>query len=534
MTDVIVVGSGASAVHAAWPLVEAGLSVLMLDVGYRDHVYEPLIPDKPFEEIRRTDPEQHRYFLGDRFEGVTLGSVRVGAQLTPPRAFIRHGTDELTPIESERFAGMESLARGGLASGWGAGVARFTDEDLARTPLRAADLAPHYAAVEERIGVCGEDDDLSEELGRPASMMPALRIDDGSRRILERYSRSHDRYVVRGLRLGAARLAACSRTHRGRGPHRYDDLDFWADKDAAVYRPRWTLEELAECPNFTRMHRRLVLRFDERPSTVRVTCRNIDTGENEVFEAGRLVLAAGVFGTARIVLRSLSLYDRPIPFVANPYTYAPCINTMMLGRQSEAPRHSLTQIMGAFRPEIGARPLHISIYSYRSLLTFKLMKEAPISVAAARPLMQALIPAITILGIHHPDHPTLSKHMLLRRDPDGGPDRLAINYELQADESARIERHERALLSVFRSLGCWAIKRINPGHGSSIHYAGSFPMSEAPRELQTGMDGLLHGTRAVHLADGSWLPDLPAKGLTLTLMAGADRIGTLIARSLRA
>jgi hypothetical protein len=67
----------------------------------------------------------------------------------------------------------------------------------------------------------------------------------------------------------------------------------------------------------------------------------------------------------------------------------------------------------------GARPLHISVFSYRSLLTFKLMKEAPISVAAARPLMQALIPAMTILGIHHPDHPSLSKHVMLRRDPGG-------------------------------------------------------------------------------------------------------------------
>jgi choline dehydrogenase-like flavoprotein len=153
MTDVIVVGSGASAVHAAWALVEAGLSVCMLDVGQRDEVYETLIPDKSFSEIRRSDPEQHRYFLGDRFEGVTLGRLRVGAQLTPPRGFITRGTEDLTPVETDTFAGMESLARGGLASGWGAGVARFTDEDLARAPIKPSDLAPHYAAVEERIGV---------------------------------------------------------------------------------------------------------------------------------------------------------------------------------------------------------------------------------------------------------------------------------------------------------------------------------------------------------------------------------------------
>jgi choline dehydrogenase-like flavoprotein len=152
MTDVIVVGSGPSAVHAAWPLVEAGLKVLMLDVGERDERYAPLVPEGSFLQIRRTDPNQHRYFLGDDFEGVPFGRVRVGAQLTPPRSFITRRVEELTPVASDDFIGLESLALGGLAAGWGAGLARFDDGDLQGLPITAADLAPHYAAVEARTG----------------------------------------------------------------------------------------------------------------------------------------------------------------------------------------------------------------------------------------------------------------------------------------------------------------------------------------------------------------------------------------------
>jgi hypothetical protein len=48
--------------------------------------------------------------------------------------------------------------------------------------------------------------------------------------------------------------------------------------------------------------------------------------------------------------------------------------------------------------------------------------------------------------------------------------------------------------------------------------------------MQTSGDGLLAGTRAVHIADGSLLKSLPAKGLTLTLMANAHRIGSILAR----
>ena len=51
----------------------------------------------------------------------------------------------------------------------------------------------------------------------------------------------------------------------------------------------------------------------------------------------------------------------------------------------------------------------------------------------------------------------------------------------------------------FRSLGCFALKRINPGHGSSIHYAGTFPMSRAPGELQTDPDGLLSGLSRTYI-----------------------------------
>ncbi|HEX6767383.1 MAG TPA: hypothetical protein VF103_17915, partial [Polyangiaceae bacterium] len=142
--DVIVVGSGASATSAAFPLVRAGVNVTMLDVGNTDAVYAPLIPELPFSELRGNDARQHRYFLGDEFEGVPFGNVRVGAQLTPPRRFITRDTEKLTPVRTSTFGGMESLARGGLGSGWGAVAVPWDDGDLADFPVKHAELAAHY------------------------------------------------------------------------------------------------------------------------------------------------------------------------------------------------------------------------------------------------------------------------------------------------------------------------------------------------------------------------------------------------------
>jgi hypothetical protein len=332
-----------------------------------------------------------------------------------------------------------------------------------------------------------------------------------------------------------ARVAACSREHRGRGPHRYDDLDFWADKARAVYRPRWTLDEMRARERLTYLPGRLVRSFHEGPGGVTARCRRVDDGGGEEEHGARaLVLAAGVFGTARIVLRSLGLAGRAVPYVCNPYTYVPCVNLAMIGREAADARHSLVQLTASFTPPgSGWPPLHVSIYSYRSLLTFKLMKEAPLSARAAREVMASLTPLFAVLGVHHADEPSPRKTVTLLPARGDEPERLAITHGLDPAERDRIDRHEALLLRQMARLGCVALKRVRPGPGASIHYAGTFPMASSPGDLRCGRDGLLHGTRAVHLADGSLLPRLPAKGLTLTLMALADHVGAALAERLR-
>ena len=97
---------------------------------------------------------------------------------------------------------------------------------------------------------------------------------------------------------------------------------------------------------------------------------------------------------------------------------------------------------------------------------------------------------------------------------------------------ARPPRHGTRRTRAGRRPGCLPRRRVFPGHGSSLHDAGQFPATEEERPLTTTPSGRLRGTRSVYLADGSVLAYLPAKGLTFTLMANADRIGSGIARGL--
>src|SRR5256885_2356303 len=247
--------------------------------------YAALIPHQSFSEVRRTDAQQHRYFLGDHFEGIPLGPVRVGAQLTPPRLHILADAAERMPVHTDGFAASMSLARGGLGAGWSAGVFPFTDDELRDMGLGLDELSAHYDAVAERIGVCGAEDDLQPFLPESPSIMPPLELDSNAEVVLTRYLRRRAVLNAGGFFLGRTRLAACTERHRERGPYAYLDLDYWADMDRSVYRPQWTLEELLRAPNFTYLNRRFVHAFSEDESRVRVRATRADSGEEETHEA---------------------------------------------------------------------------------------------------------------------------------------------------------------------------------------------------------------------------------------------------------
>ena len=173
---------------AAQTLVEAGVKVTMLDVGVTDAKYASLVPDADFLSLRRTDAEQHRYFLGDDFEALSWGEMKTGAQLTAPRKFMATLVERFLPILSESFSPLESLALGGLGNGWGIGCNVFSPHELAACGFDAHIMAEAYRVVARRIGVSATRDDAT----------PYTYQDYGFR-YLDRavaWARDHGRYVM--------------------------------------------------------------------------------------------------------------------------------------------------------------------------------------------------------------------------------------------------------------------------------------------------------------------------------------------------
>jgi choline dehydrogenase-like flavoprotein len=69
------------------------------------------------------------------------------------------------------------------------------------------------------------------------------------------------------------------------------------------------------------------------------------------------------------------------------------------------------------------------------------------------------------------------------------------------------------------------------GHpGDDIHYAGTLPMKKNPRKYETTLEGEVAGLPGIFVVDGSVLNSLPLKSHTYTIMANANRIGSICAK----
>lgn len=520
--DCIVVGSGASGAMAAQTLVAGGARVLMLDGGIHDDRYDGLVPPETFVEIRRTQPEQDRYLLGDAYECAAYATVGTGAQLTPPRRYITDRVAELLPMRGGDFAPLESLALGGLGSGWGLMCAVYSDDELARASLPLAAMRDAYQVAADRMGISGADDDTRPEtLGHLIRVQPAPPLDATAEFLAARYRQRRAAINARNYVLGRPAMALLTQPKDDRGPTQLRDMDFYAD-DGAAWRPARVVATLRKNDRFAYIGGVLVTAFDDA-CAVTVSARDMRSGEVRHFRGSRLVLASGVLGTARIVLRSQAPMER-LPLLCNDYTYLPCIVPRRVGRAMHEHAYSLTQLV-LFHRRTSTDVAMGTIYSYRSLLLFRLLREMPLGARDARVLMRYLLPGFIVAGFDHPQEPTAGKQVWLETDA-GSPtaDRLAVAYALTDDERSDHRRREREFTGVLRTLGAWPIRRVHPPLGASIHYAGTLPFCDDERPLTLAHDGRLHGTRNVFVADASGFTFLPAKPVTLSLVANAHRV----------
>ena len=498
--DVIVVGSGPAGVSAAWPLVLAGLRVLMLD-------------GSKTQTARAPSRENWKLRFGADFRGLELDSDVSPKLATPLAHETRENYESRLSLETRSFHAVGSLGRGGLSKIWGALAEPFAADELARFPFSAETLAPHYAAVQRRIGVSGGADSDAAPLTSPVA-----------RKLLEAHRR---RASSSGFEMHPACNAVLAQPLEDRdGCNRCGDCLYGCPR-GAIYDSALELPALGRFVNFTYASDHFVRSLGKEGGQPGVEVET--NGMRSTIVARAVVLAAGAISTTALALRRVGHVGRPVRLLSNPTAATAYLSPMFVGAAKPQDAFSLGQLF--FRLDTKAGRAAGVVYGADALPADLFAARLPFSRPYALQVARALAPALLVATCYAPG--ALSSNEIVVHDNDGEP-RIAIKGQQTAAGRAALDEALGALRKRFLPLGALPV----PGStsflppGADVHYGGTLPMGgEGPNA--TSISGELAGAPGVYIADGACLPDLAATHPTLTIMANADRIAKEIARRFR-
>ncbi len=521
--DAIVVGSGPSGVATASALLRRGRRVLTLDAGLR------LEPERQtvVEQMAATDPSR---WTPSQLATVTEGMEPCAKGIPLKRVFGSdfpfRETSQFPNVACRHSEIKVSFALGGFSNVWGAGAIPFCADDISDWPIRIEALAPFYGECLEEMHLAATVDALAQDYPlytphcralRPSRQAVALLADlEGSRTSLER----------EGVRFGVSRLAV--KTGAPDDPHGcvYCGLCLYGCPYGFIYNSAACLQSLIAQPRFSYQPDVVVERLEEAGATVTLRARGRQSGEELRFSARQAFLACGPVATTAILLDSLSAWGHPLQMKDSQYFICPVLRFRGTPDVEHEQLHTLAQVFLEIRdPAVSAKGIHLSVYTYNSLLLLALQKRAGVLGKLFPALPKALARRLLVFGgyLHSNESPSIE--ISLTRSPDQAR-RVVLRGNEPGASAQTLSRLMKKLIRNslrFKALPlALAANRGLPGRG--FHFGGTFPMSVKPTHFQSDLAGRPFGFSKVHIVDSTGLPSIPAPNLTLTVMANARRI----------
>jgi choline dehydrogenase-like flavoprotein len=531
MDKVVIVGSGASGVHFALSLLRKGYEVHMLDVGASGA--EAVNREDNFVELKAKLSDPAAYFLGKDFSGVFLPEYKSEYYGIPPSksyVFADIGDDV---VRTRGFAPLRSFAQGGLAQAWTGGTYPFNADELADYPFSYDEIEPYYGEVARRIGISGAEDDLSRFMPVHDNLLCPLALDEHSALLLAEYAK-HKSFLndKLGCYVGRSRIATLTAEKNGRPACSYQGRCLWGCPSDAFYTPSITLRECAGFstfhydPGFHVSH----FKFNGKRQITGIVAKSSRSKETQEFALDKLVLAAGTLSSSKIFLRSIYESTGEIVKLSglmdNRQVLIPFVNLKMIGRNFDPATYQYHQVAFGLEGERPAEYLHGLVTTLKTALIHPIIQKIPLDLKSAIFLFRNLHAALGLVNLNFFDTRRDDNFVTLEVGKGHLATNLQINYSPPPDEDALIRKSLRKVKGLLRRLKCI----VPPGMihvrpmGASVHYAGTIPMSRSNRNLTTSEYCQSHDFSNLYIVDGTSFPFLPAKNITLTLMANAIRV----------
>lgn len=493
-----IIGSGLSGVACAEALLARGRDVTILDTGLR----LPHDKEGTREALASRKPEEWT-------EAEKISRLPVVGNDVPDFKLV-HGSDY--PYQSFKGApdicfsapGLSSShALGGLSNVWGSAMMPYRPRDIESWPVLYDDMEKAYKAVLGYVPLAGRVDSLSQAW--PLYTTHAFDMPISSQ--ISRFLKRAESQKMNGLTVGRARLAVhsskCFACGECLGGCPYD----------FVYSARQELPTLLK--NGLQYKAGVAVHaIEETPHNVRVHIN--DGTEKQILTADRVYLAAGVYNSTNILMRSLDIAQ--VEILDSQYFLFPLLTAAKTPRLEQERLHTLAQIfMEIEDPKLAPDNIHLQVYGYSNILDSTIAKR----LGPLRGLRHLLLERMLVVqGFLHSD----SSGRLLASLSDG---RLTVTPKPNPDVPKTLKRIVQYISRQAGKLRAFPLAPLlqETGPGRSYHSGGSFPMRESPRKGETDNLGRPAGWQRVHVVDASIFPTIPAATISLAIMANAYRIG---------
>lgn len=537
-TEICIVGTGAGGGILAYRLALQGRDVISLEQGQpiadsyftnelnpEDEAHFGIAPELPWD----MNPAQSFYFSNAQ----AYALYAKGDELST------------SPASRQAFINMQTFRLNGKMNLWNAVALRYSKRDFrpkdcgdadVNWPIGYADLETHYGAVERLIGVCGTREGLDEL--PDGDFLPPLPLRPADRIVQRAAAKFHD-VTMRAIPM---RKAVETRPERANHCRSCGDCIFGCTAGSVYKFSSHLLPHIAERSNYRLLCGVKVLRLVRGPESNRIDaaeCVAIATGEKLRVEAKVFVLACGALETPRVLFNS---GDAGFPHgLANGSGLVGCylqdtvkaiLGTSLwklIGSKEKYDQGSNDAILiprflfgkqnfrggfqGQFSHFLPKRPYYLD--TLRALPAW-----------LKRPLARWLFKSFVALLFFGKPEAVKTNRLIPSeaRDKHGVP-QVDVEYtptenDLRMKESMLY--WGRRILRQCSGLVITTFTEDTPGR--SIHYAGTCRM--APNASAGVVDANLRSFDHpnLYLCDGSVLPEISEKNLTLTIMALAERL----------
>jgi len=523
---VVVIGSGLAAYAAIDALIEKGIIPLVLDVGKELEENKQILLD----EMSQLDPvlwsqnQIDRLFLNPAInfqneshpQKLYFGSKFVYENELGDNSFIKQNLPPFT------------YAMGGFSAVWGASAMMPNDKDIINWPINIESLYSSAKNILQKLPFSATQDAL--ENFSPLLIQPKQ----------SRLESSGDKYLINKLQkaslcknllgkiiVGHSRLLTSFDEQLVNNNCRQCGHCMSGCVYGSIFKAEQVIKNLNSKNKLVYKKNILVKKIKEIGDKVKITYIDLKDNKENTQEFSKVIVAAGVYGSTKIIANSSQYFDLPFTFKTTSSLILPVFSFKRLKNNWPNANTQPSIFIEAKNLDISKHWIHTQISTVNELFLahFGIVHKKNYSISEK--IIKLFLDHFFIAQANLSSEVGTGYIVTYKAELN---DQISVAKSIREDNKiSRISNYKFAkiLSKFFLSANLVPLLPLYKDFSlqGGYHLGGSLPMTEKPKSYnETDIYGRPMGYKNVHIVDSSIFPSIPATTIGLLAMANARRI----------